>query len=182
MELYSVGDLPTVLAIRHELYAVETEIVPDGSGNTGWIYGLTNMRLYGAGWPDILGWASEPTNVPEVTRDTVQTLLRYCRRRWAIDFQLRQVMVNHLAPGGRLEPHRDSPPDDYRFHLPVITAPGVRWWDERIGFIVMELGTWYGPVNYCGILHSMVNDSESVRTHLVVDLYSEGNSETHSDQ
>lgn len=147
-----------------DLDRVTVTSVKDGSGHPGpghlgsWIHGLANTRLYGTGYPDRLAETPHihaailqiPVNVPVGA--------------------LRQVMVNVLKSGGQLSKHRDKPPDHARFHLPVVTAPEVTWWDEINGPVTMLPGSWYGPVPYCEILHSVVNKSETARIHVIADF------------
>lgn len=83
---------------------------------------------------------------------------------------IQQIMVNNLDPGSVLEPHKDGEPNHTRFHLPVLTHPDVYWWDEINGRFHMEAGYWYGPVPYCGIMHSAGNPSPENRLHVVVDF------------
>lgn len=134
--------------------ATHLEPVPNGSGSShfggpeGWITGLAMRRLYGAG------------AVGEALAELESLTQRH---------RLVQVMVNRLAPGGRLAPHRDGYPDNLRYHLPLKTNSAAYWWDEYNGRVHMECGTWYGPVPYCGVLHSAVNDGDSERIHLIAD-------------
>lgn len=152
------------MALQYEIGSVPLEKVPDNSGKArgkdtqeGWINGLRMARLYGPGYPKLLD------NYPNIRG--VVSLLQVRQ-----GLPMHQVMVNELAANSALEKHRDGPPEMQRWHLPIFTNPLVEWWDEIDGWVNMELGVWYGPVNYCGILHSMHNDGPTNRIHLVVDL------------
>lgn len=147
-----------------EIETVPLEDIPDGSGaargegtREGWITGLHMARLCGPGYDDNL------KHYPAIYEAICELA------EWQGN-ALIQVMVNRLDAGRKLDKHRDGLPDNYRYHLPVITHPDVEWWDERFGKRHMTLGVWYGPVPYCGILHSMTNDSDVDRYHLVVDF------------
>lgn len=147
-----------------EVESINLEHIPDGSGaargedaREGWISGLHMTRLFGDGYDDLLG------HYPAIYE-------AICELAELQDSRLVQVMVNRLDAGKRLDKHRDGLPDNYRYHLPVITHPDVEWWDERFGRRHMTLGVWYGPVPYCGILHYMVNDSDVHRYHLIADF------------
>ena len=148
------------LGLLEELYAAhQLERIPDGSGSShqggpeAWIYGLEMVRLPAKVWN--LGLLSKA--------------LDEIRRARQVG-PLRQVLLNRLRAHGRLEVHRDGYPDRLRFHLPLATNPASYWWDERNGKVYMGEGMWYGPVPYCGVLHSAVNDGDTERVHLVVDF------------
>lgn len=151
--------------LQAEIATVPLEKIPDKSGaargenaKEGWINGLEMARLYG---PDIdpeLIW-----KYPAIAH----AVILFANQQWK---DIHQVMVNKLAPHSALEMHRDGPPAKYRWHLPITTNALVEWYDEIDGWVHMELGIWHGPVNYCGHLHSMTNDGETPRTHLIVDF------------
>lgn len=135
--------------------SAEFESIRDGSGSShfdgpeGWIHGLTMARL--------------------PVQGHLQAAVRELRDNVQVG-RLVQCMVNRLAPGGSLAPHRDGLPSHMRFHLPLKTNPDAYWWDELNGKVHMRRGHWYGPVPYCGVLHSAVNDGDSERVHLVIDF------------
>lgn len=155
MRRYAAG--VDLAALREELSTIELQAIPDGSGSShlggpeGWIHGLSMARIARVEYAQ-LGVA-----IAEL-RDVVHLGV------------LRQVMVNRLSAGNTLEPHRDGLPQHQRFHLPVITHPDVFWWDEIAGKCTMEPGYWYGPVNYCGILHMVANPSPVDRVHVIADF------------
>lgn len=162
-------------AVLADIRKMKFEKVPDGSGQArgngtheGWITGLWNRRLYHSDgrYPDAL---RRTMGISSAIQTLSQHLHNVPDHRNSHPLIVRQVMVNALEPHSALAPHRDGPPADLRFHLPVVTSPEVEWWDEINGPLHMELGNWYGPVNYCGILHAMRNDSDKARVHLVVD-------------
>jgi hypothetical protein len=147
--------------------------VTDGSGHggngfaAGWITGLANTRLF---------LRDPKTHVPVIDRLADFPGIRQALR--GLEFAthhhyLTQVMVNVLHGGGSLAAHRDGLPDDYRYHLPVVTNPEVVWWDELNGEAHMRAGYWHGPVPYCGVLHSVANGGTESRIHLVADFAKE---------
>lgn len=160
MKLYVVDSDVNSTSLLHEIYSShEGEHIPDGSGSShfdgpeGWIYGLDMVRLTPRLWESgLVGRA-----IDEVRR---------ARQVGA----LRQVLVNRLKPYGKLDLHRDGLPDRLRFHLPLQTRKDAYWFDELNGRIHMELGAWYGPVPYCGVLHAAHNPTPVDRIHLVVDF------------
>lgn len=146
-----------------EVQSLEYVKIPDGSGHEthggvkGWINGCSQFRLCGPGRPDVLDqYPALYAAVCEIAEFNGNALV--------------QAMVNRLEAGAKLDRHRDGLPDNYRYHLPIITHPDVEWWDERFGARHMTLGVWYGPVPYCGILHSVTNRSDIDRYHLMVDF------------
>lgn len=159
-----VQSTSNLAALLDEVARVPVYRIPDGSGHlspgaeNGWIQKFSNERIYGPGYPDRLDL------YPHI-RDAVielATLEQHGR--------LTQVMVNVIHPGGRLGKHRDGLPNAYRYHLPVVTHESVTWWDEMDGCCHMETGFWHGPVNFCGVLHSVENPSDVTRIHIVADF------------
>lgn len=81
------------------------------------------------------------------------------------------IMLNRLKPHDNVLPHKDVMDVGERWHLPLVTNPKAKWWDEMDDKDVhMEVGYWYGPVPY-KVSHSVWNDGETERIHLVVDVY-----------
>jgi Aspartyl/Asparaginyl beta-hydroxylase len=144
-----------------EIGSIELQQIPDGSGAShfggpeGWIKGLSMARINERDYPLVNGLIEE-------LRENVQV------------GELVQIMVNRLAPRASLAPHRDGLPDNARYHFPVVTNDLAVWWDELNGECHMKAGFWYGPVPYCGILHSVSNPAEKDRIHLVVDFRKKG--------
>jgi hypothetical protein len=170
MDRVPLGNWVSLPQIVASLSEATLERVLDGSGHAGsdfragWINGLSNTRLFlrhprtGHAQIDILDiFPSVHAIIHEL-----RTSLGYRT--------LNQVMINRLEPGGKLSAHRDGPPDDDRWHLPITTNPKAVWWDEYNSTFHMELGHWYGPVPYCGVLHAVANNGDTERTHLVVDF------------
>lgn len=161
------GDLS---ALVREVATISVATLADGSGHggrdyrEGWINGCANTRLYlhrpGKLLPEI-DELEAYSSIQAMIAELMCTTGRYA---------LRQVMVNHLRPGGRLAAHRDGLPDDWRYHLPVETNPRAVWWDEFGGTMHMDTGYWHGPVPYCGVLHAVANNGPTTRIHLVVDF------------
>lgn len=150
-------DLDPIKAL-HEVYRVyELESIPDGSGSSHfggperWIFGLDMVRID----PARCGY--------------IEAAIQDLRGEVQVG-PLVQAMLNRLRPGGELKPHRDGPPDRLRFHLPLCTNSAAYWWDEINGHEHMMLGNWYGPVPYCGVLHSAANPGTTDRVHLVADF------------
>lgn len=80
------------------------------------------------------------------------------------------IMLNRLRPHDNVLPHKDLMDVGERWHLPLVTNPKAFWWDEvENKDFHMEVGFWYGPVNYKAD-HSVWNDGETERIHLVVDV------------
>ena len=84
--------------------------------------------------------------------------------------RLGRAMVNKIAPGGCIFPHRDTPEHaSYysRFHVVAQSEPGVifRAGDERV---YMETGSiwWFDNSQE----HEVLNQSSIDRIHLVVDI------------
>lgn len=141
--------------ITTEILAISVDKVPD----TEWYTGLSMTRLYGEKYENRL--LMTPTLYEEIA---------YFQWLHAYD-NLIQVMVNHLAPHSEIKAHMDGPPQSNRFHLPIITNAKVFWWDEKFEISTnMPEGQWAGPVDYCGVMHSMVNYSDGNRIHVVVDF------------
>lgn len=161
------GSLPRIATSLSE--ATLTRVL-DGSGHAGddfragWIQGLSNTRLFlrhprtGISQVNVLDIFPAVREVVEDLRDNMGYRT------------LNQVMVNLLEPGGKLSAHRDGPPDDERWHLPVMTNPDAMWWDEVTGTHHLEAGYWHGPVFYCGVLHAVVNNGDTPRLHVVADF------------
>ncbi len=80
------------------------------------------------------------------------------------------VMLNTLPAGCIVPEHTDTLPVPVeRWHLPLITNPNCKWWDEVEGELFMAAGYWYGPLPY-EKRHKVWNTGAVSRTHLVVDL------------
>ena len=84
--------------------------------------------------------------------------------------RLGRVMINKIAPGGRVFPHADTPVHaNYwdRFHVVLESQPGV---DFRCGdeHVYMEPGSVWWFQN--AIEHEVVNKSPGDRIHLIVDI------------
>lgn len=141
-----------------EALSVPLVRIPNGSGHghfnakSGWINGLSNARVRpGETWP----WITQ----------AVQELADEVHHHHVV-----QILLNKLDPGALLDTHRDGYPQNDRYHLPIVTNRDAYWWDELEGRLSMSVGYWYGPVPYCGILHSAGNPGPTDRLHLVVDF------------
>jgi hypothetical protein len=84
--------------------------------------------------------------------------------------RLGRVMINKIAPGGRIFPHADTPEHaSYwdRFHYVLASAPGVvfRCGEERV---YMAPGDCWWFQN--AIEHEVINNSAQDRIHLILDV------------
>ncbi len=80
-------------------------------------------------------------------------------------------MMLNIAEYGVIVPiHTDTleHPGD-RYHLPLMTNENALWWGEDDGYVHMDKGIWYGPVQYWKD-HTIMNLGREVRVHLVIDL------------
>jgi hypothetical protein len=84
--------------------------------------------------------------------------------------RLGRVMINKIAPGGRIFPHADTPVHaEYwdRFHVVLQSSPGVyfRTGDEEVYMAQGE--TWWFQNQE---EHEVINNSPIDRIHMVVDI------------
>jgi len=84
--------------------------------------------------------------------------------------RLGRVMINKIAPGGRIYPHRDTASHvDYytRFHIVIQSQPGVifRAGDEQVYMGTGEVW-WFNN----GEEHEVINNSAADRIHIVIDI------------
>lgn len=84
--------------------------------------------------------------------------------------RLGRVMINKIAPGGRIFPHADTPAHaEYydRFHVVLQSAPGVdfRCGDEHVYMAVGEVWWFQNAVE-----HEVINNSAVDRVHMIVDI------------
>jgi hypothetical protein len=84
--------------------------------------------------------------------------------------RLGRVMINKLAPGGRIYPHADTPSHtDYytRFHVVLQSQPGVLFkaGDEQVFMAPGEVW-WFDNRE----VHEVINNSADDRIHMVVDI------------
>ena len=84
--------------------------------------------------------------------------------------RLGRVMVNKIAPGGVIFPHKDTPSHtDYysRFHIVLQSQPGVLF---RAGNENVYMGTgqvwWFDNSEE----HEVINNSADDRIHMIVDI------------
>jgi hypothetical protein len=80
------------------------------------------------------------------------------------------LVFYYLEPGAVLHPHRDltgaSTNDRIRFHIPIVTNPGVEFVvnGERIFMAPGDL--WCLDTSY---LHAVRNDGDATRVHMIVE-------------
>lgn len=84
--------------------------------------------------------------------------------------RLGRVMINKIAPGGRIFPHADTPSHaEYydRFHVVLQSAPGVdfRAGDEHVYMGVGEVW-WFDNSQE----HEVINNSAVDRVHMIIDI------------
>lgn len=84
--------------------------------------------------------------------------------------RLGRVMINKIAPGGRIFPHADTPAHaEYydRFHVVLQSAPGVdfRAGDEHVYMGIGEVW-WFQNAE----VHEVINNSATDRIHMIVDI------------
>jgi hypothetical protein len=84
--------------------------------------------------------------------------------------RLGRIMINKIAPGGRIFPHADTPAHaDYytRFHVVLQSQPGVafRCGDEQVYMGTGEIW-WFNNA----LEHEVINNSADDRIHLVMDV------------
>lgn len=84
--------------------------------------------------------------------------------------RLGRVMINKIAPGGRIFPHADTPSHaEYydRFHVVLQSAPGVdfRAGDEHVYMGVGEVW-WFDNSKE----HEVINNSGVDRIHMIIDI------------
>ena len=84
--------------------------------------------------------------------------------------RLGRVMINKIAPGGKIFPHADTPDHaEYysRFHIVIQSTPGCRF---RAGDEVVHMATgeiwWFDNKQE----HEVVNDGTDDRIHMIVDI------------
>lgn len=141
-----------------EIDAVTLEEIPAGSGSSHF------------GGPE--AWIEGGFSNRRISVDTCPTLgqgIAALREHFSLG-PVTQIMINELAAGFALKPHKDGLPDEARYHLPIVTHGAVRWWDQDNGDIHMVERVWYGPMPHCGKLHSVSNFSPIDRVHVVVDF------------
>lgn len=107
----------------------------------------------------------QPYKLLPEARPIVMSLMAYVQGE-----RLGRVMVNKIAPGGRIFPHADTPAHaDYwdRFHVVLESEPGVRFrcGDEEVYMAPGEIWWFQNAIE-----HEVVNDSPADRVHLIVDI------------
>lgn len=102
--------------------------------------------------------------LPEA-RPLVMDLMAYVKGE-----RLGRVMVNKIAPGGRIFPHADTPEHaNYysRFHIVLESYPGsnFRCDDEQVHMAAGEIW-WFNNK----LEHEVVNNSAGDRIHMIIDI------------
>lgn len=106
-----------------------------------------------------------PYKILTAARPLIHNLMRYVEGE-----RLGRVLINKIAPGGRVFPHADTPVHaEYwdRFHIVLESKPGVyfRCGDEEV---YMPTGTvfWFDNARE----HEVINNTDGDRIHMVVDI------------
>lgn len=84
--------------------------------------------------------------------------------------RLGRVMINKIAPGGRVFPHADTPVHaNYwdRFHIVLESSPGVvfRCGEEQVYMAPGEIWWFQNAIE-----HAVTNNSASDRVHMIIDI------------
>lgn len=148
----------------------ELRQVEEGAGRArgddvepGWIHGLRNY------WP-VTPERWELERFPMLSVAIMNLSIERAGRLGGSARRVEGVILNELAPGSELDPHRDGPPHHERWHLPLITNPAVEYWEEKLDAPVhMDLGFWHGPIDHSS-RHWMRNKGNEHRVHVIVDL------------
>ena len=85
-----------------------------------------------------------------------------------------RVRLAYIAGNHDLKPHIDYDPTYIvRYHIPIITNPGVNMYMERNGQIYKRHLPVDGRVYFfnTGIKHWVTNDSDQDRVHLIIDVH-----------
>jgi hypothetical protein len=106
----------------------------------------------------------EYTMLPE-SRLLVMNLMHYVGGE-----RLGRVMINKIAPGGKITPHADTPAHaNYytRFHIVLQSSPGVvfKCDDEQVYMGAGECW-WFNNK----LVHEVINNSADDRIHMIVDI------------
>ena len=121
------------------------------------------LRESGSGFVNVLRYADRPL-FPEVTALIERDILPSFP-----DCDMIRVQLAELPPGEAIEPHRDVGilTQVHRLHVPLVTHEGVKFFIQRQPFFLEE-GRLYDLNN--AVVHSVVNESDVMRVHLLVDL------------
>ena len=100
-------------------------------------------------------------------------------KRYFVDSELQNFRMQSIRGGGDLGLHREkivgipNRPQHFkiRFHLPIVTNPGVRFMMDGQAFVMKE-GWVYLFNQVC--LHGVENKGDSLRIHLIFDCYLNG--------
>ena len=91
----------------------------------------------------------------------------------AFPARLLDASLASIAPGGAIGEHRDisggTPMGVARFHVPIVTDPGVAFFVSGERQYLAPGETWNLDTTYP---HAVRNDSDVVRVHLIVDVES----------
>ena len=121
------------------------------------------LRESGSGFVNVLRYADRPL-FEDVTALIERDILPFFP-----DCDMMRVQVAELPPGEVIEPHRDVGilTRVHRLHVPLVTHKGVKFIIQRQTFFLEE-GRLYDLNN--AVVHSVVNESDVMRVHLLIDL------------
>jgi hypothetical protein len=128
-------------------------------------------------WIDEVKWTVDGTKTlmycaqGECLRAPWMLLRHIAEICWIKEKNLRYWMINRIPPGVIVPVHKDHVHGErnLRYHLPLVTNDKAGYWDEVNGVMIMEQGSWYGPIPYWTD-HNVWNKGDSERVHLIVDL------------
>lgn len=84
---------------------------------------------------------------------------------------LPRILLARMAPGGRIQPHRDENPSakwPHKVHVPLLTNPGVTFYVDRVGYHLPE-GEAVEVNNMAE--HAVWNAGDTDRIHLIFECY-----------
>ena len=88
--------------------------------------------------------------------------------------RITRARLNYLAAGHDIKPHIDYDPSFItRYHIPVLTNPGVHMYIEKQGQEHKQHLPADGRVYFfnAGFKHWVKNDSDQARLHLIIDVH-----------
>ena len=88
--------------------------------------------------------------------------------------RITRARLNYLAAGHDIKPHIDYDPSFItRYHIPVLTNPGVHMYIEKQGQEYKQHLPADGRVYFfnAGFKHWVKNDSDQARLHLIIDVH-----------
>jgi hypothetical protein len=123
----------------------------------------TTLQEADCGYVNVLRYPGRPLFLE------VQGLIEACIAPHFPDCDIMRVQLAELPPSAVITPHRDLHilAAVHRLHIPVVTHPGVKFIIADQSFF-LESGFLYDLNN--AVLHSVENNSDVMRVHLMVDM------------